>query len=348
MNICHIADNLVLGGLETYLATLLNKLAEDKNNNIHLITQQISAEMFDMLSSNVNLFVKEYCNNTHNEYVEYIKSNNIELINSHPASALGISIILKRILNIPVVFTYHGLWGWNYHCHNEIDKLITVSNEVKDLLLNTSVKDKLEVIQSGINTDLIFDDGRDNNIDDTLTILFSGRIDADKYFGIKILISALKQMNKDIVLNVAGDGSHYDELKLHIQREGVTGVVKPYGYVSDMNRVLNNADIVISTGRGIKEAMLCGKSCISMDCNSYDGIVNNENIKILEYANFSGRSKNKVTTSIEVITRDITILLDDIERNSLGTWCKEYALDNYTSNNFVDKHIEIYKNIINK
>jgi len=346
MNIAHIADVLVIGGLETYLATLLNKLSENKDNNIHLITQHISAEMIQMLSPDVKVFVKEYCDKTHNEYVEYMKSNNIALINSHPYSALGIGIILKRLLNIPVVFTYHGLWGWNYKCHNEIENLIAVSNEVQNLLINCSeLKDKIKVIQSGINTDVIFDKGQNKN-KYKKNILFSGRIDADKYYGIKLIIDAILNITPNFVLNIAGHGSHYDELKLYIEQKELTNIVHLYGYVSDMNTVLNDADIVISTGRGIKEAMLCSKPCISMDYNSYDGIVNKENIDILEYANFSGRSKNKVTASMEVIARDIILLMEDSNIEEIGVWSKRYALDNYTSDAFVNKHIDIYKNIL--
>lgn len=332
MNIVHMVDVLVIGGLETYLSTLLNGLSE--NNNVHLIGQYISKEMRDSLSNNVKVFEKKM---DIKAYQEYIKDNNIEIIHCHPHDALQIGTDIADNLILPVVCTYHGLWGWNYQVHNKINKLLAVSTEVYNILLQDNYPlEKLEIIQNGIDSKKIF---CKNLINKDNTILFIGRLDTDKYYSLTHIIKAMENMN--IKLYVAGMGSHYDQLKAEVPQWVIM-----LGFIQNINDVVNDASIVISTGRGIREAMLCGKSCISMDACWYDGIVNESSIKDLEYSNFSGRSNGKVPITEEVVKRDILKLLDKNEQIRIGSWAKDYALNNYVSDDFIDKHITLYKNII--
>jgi len=332
MNIAHLTDVLVIGGLETYIATLLNALSEE--NNVYLIGQYISLEMKNSLNSKVIVFEKKL---DYIEYENFIVENNIQILHGHPADSLGVSTYIGNKLNIPVVCTYHGLWGWNNTIYDKINKLITISDEVKNKVGNVcKFNNKIEVIQNGIDSNRIYYKNikKNNN-----TILFLGRIDADKRYSIKHIVKALE--NLDVVFKIAGAGSHYDTLKSEVSDK-----VEFLGYVENVNNILNESSIVISTGRGIREALLCGKSCISMDACWYDGIVNESTISELEYANFSGRSKNAVPISSEVIKSDILKLLNENEQIEIEKWSIPYALENYTSDAFVNKHFEIYKNLV--
>jgi glycosyltransferase involved in cell wall biosynthesis len=330
MNILHIADVLVAGGLETYLSTLLNGLST--NNNVHLISQHMSLEMINSLNSNV--FAREI-KIDYPIYEKYIQDNNIEIIHGHPHDALNISVALGQKFNIPVVFTYHGLWGWIRGVHDKIDKMIVISNEVNEILSKDNrLNGKIEVIQNGIDNNKIYH--KQSDVENT--ILFIGRIDPDKYYSIKKVIEGISELN--IRLIVAGSGSHFDTLMNEVPEW-----VEMLGYVDNMNEVINNANIVIATGRGIREAMLCGKPCISMDACWYDGIVNSISIEDIEYCNFSGRSKNKVPINPNVIKRDIQYLLNKDIQKEIGNWSKNYALSNYTSDVFLEKHIKLYESV---
>ena len=234
MNIAHIVDVLVVGGLETYITTLLNELC--KNNNVFLIGQYISKEMRDSLDSKVKVLEHK---EDYGVYEDFIIKNNIEILHGHPAAALGISVDIGKKFHIPVVFTYHGLWGWNCPIHKDVNKIISVSTEVYDLLTkNSSNIDKVEIIQNGIDSTKIFDKNTDNKNTD-INILFVGRIDKDKIYSIRKIISALKLLEfLDIKLKIAGSGSYLDELK-----DEVPNWVEVLGFVDGMNKVLNQSDL---------------------------------------------------------------------------------------------------------
>jgi glycosyltransferase involved in cell wall biosynthesis len=67
---------------------------------------------------------------------------------------------------------------------------------------------------------------------------------------------------------------------------------------------INKADIVISLGRGIIEAMACGRAAIVYDYQGGDGMVTKENIDEIRKNNFSGR-RFKEKYDIEALIREI-------------------------------------------
>ena len=334
MNIVHIADVLAVGGLETNIATVLNGLSE-RGHNASLISQYVSVEMYNALNTSVNVLNEKL---DYSIYEKYILDNNIQVIHVHPYEALSIGVTLAENFNLPVVSTYHGLWGWNRTIHNKFNSMIAVSQEVKDLLVkNTELINKIVIIQNGIDINKFY---KKDMPESKSTILFIGRLDLDKVYSIKHIINAVKDL--DVNLLIAGSGGEFDNLK-----KIVPDWVTLLGHVEDMNEVINQASIVIGTGRGIRESMLCGKVCISMDACWYDGVVNKDTIEYIEYCNFSGRSKTRVPISPDVILRDISsLLLNDNLRQDIGMWSREYALKYYTSDGFIDRHIELYEKLL--
>lgn len=59
--------------------------------------------------------------------------------------------------------------------------------------------------------------------------------------------------------------------------------------VLDTESYIDKADIVISLGRGIMEAMACGRAAIVYDYQGGDGIITRSNIEEIRKHNFSGR-----------------------------------------------------------
>lgn len=332
MNIAHLTDNLVYGGFETHISTLLNGLS-NKGHNVHLISQRLSKELYDSLDSNIKTLELP---RDIEVYTNYIKDNDIEILHGHPVEALGICVEIANKLQLPKVITYHGLYGWNWGTHNDVDRLITVSDEVKNKI-NLA---KVVVIKNGINNNKIF---KKYEYDSNKPMLFIGRLDADKFYCIKTLISVLKNFNVKLV--VAGSGSYIDEL---IKIKPL--FVETLGYINDMdllNEVINNSSIVYGTGRGLREAMLCGKVCISLDACGYDGIVTKDTIQEIEYVNFSGRSNHRKPTVENTMLNDLNYLFNNIDKQiEISNWSYEYAIDNFKLNDFINRHEEIYRNLV--
>lgn len=77
----------------------------------------------------------------------------------------------------------------------------------------------------------------------------------------------------------------------------VTGVVPQ----DELPSAINSADVVVSLGRGVIEAMLCGRVPLVFDINGLDGLVTPDNFDELKTHNFSGRRYARTATVDELI-----------------------------------------------
>ncbi len=76
---------------------------------------------------------------------------------------------------------------------------------------------------------------------------------------------------------------------------------KPHGNVWEVEARINEADIVISLGRGVLEALACKRIAIVDDYNGADGVVTPQNVDRLREKNFSGRTEQRHLTVDELV-----------------------------------------------
>lgn len=108
--------------------------------------------------------------------------------------------------------------------------------------------------------------------------------------------------------------------------------------VWNIEDAINEADLVVSLGRGVMESMACGRSVLVFDHRSYseaysDGLINSNNIHESQKNNFSGR-KYKYEPTKEFIISEL-----DRYNWSQGELNLEYAKRNFDS-------LEIVKQIL--
>jgi glycosyltransferase involved in cell wall biosynthesis len=334
MRIMHIAETLSFGGLETQLITLCREFIR-LGHQPFIFSMVMSPEFQSQLDQAGIDYIVEPTpgGKTRN----YIAQNGIQVLHGHPAATLYVGTTIGAELNLPVVITYHGLYGWAWQVHKSISHFVCVSQEVYDKLSpDPLAAGKATVIQNGIDCSIFQPSGTGGT---GHNILFIGRLDPDKYHAVKIVINALSSL-PNIELSVAGSGPYFDQLRLE-----APGFVKCLGYIADMPEVINRADIVIGTGRGIREAMACGKPAIALDACGYDGLVTPETIVPLEYQNFSGRSGRQLNQ--EYLLQDILKIIDNpAARAEIGQWSRQYALEHYSSTTAALKHLVIYNQLI--
>ncbi len=335
MHILHLAENLNFGGLETHIITLCHEFKK-LGHRPFVFAMVMSREFQEQLKHlKIDYMVEISCSGL----PEYITKNNIQVLHGHPAATIHISAELGNKLDLPVAVTYHGLYGWGWHSHDKIAKIICVSREVYDKLAPVpGFSSKLEVIQNGIDLDTFSPSGV---LGTGRQVLFIGRLDPDKYYSLNIIINALRSI-PGIKLSVAGSGPYFDRLKSE-----APPWVTCLGYVQNMPLIINQADIVIGTGRGIREAMACGKPAIALDACGYDGLVTPDKIEALEYQNFSGRSGGILNE--ENLLGDLRKLVENPDtRAEIGQWSRKYAAENYALTPIAIKHLAIYSQLINK
>jgi len=331
LKIMHLSQNLLDGGLETHILDLCRE--HIKNGDRPYIFGMLVSDVFREQMEDLGVeYIISQCPGA--DFRDFIIKHDIQLFHCHPRKTISLGIELGVTLNKPVVITYHGYWGWDLQAHHKAQKVISVCQEIFDQVsaADPDITAKMTVIRNGIDTDAF----RPLNIPGNGSkILYIGRLVAEKYFTLKIIMEALRS-TPGMQLDVAGNGPYLEQLKSVAPK-----CVNFLGFVKEMPAVINQADIVIGTGRGIKEAMACGKPAISTDNMCYDGIVTPENIETLEYSNFMGRSG--LPLKKENLLQDVQMLVNSPEtRIDLGKWGRKYAEENYSIADFFASHKKIY------
>ncbi len=337
MRILHLSELLVYGGLETHILCLCKELIRHGHQPFIFAALMSSDFQRQLEDSGIEYLVDQ---SPGENLRNFIIENDIQLLHAHPTSTIKLSAMLGEELNKPVVVTYHGLIGWNCEVHSKIAKIICISQEIRDLLTSgdPDLINKFTVIQNGIDTNYFKPSGRQGN---GRKVLFAGQLYEDKYISLKIIINALTSV-PGVELKIAGYGGYFDQLKSE-----VPPWVECLGWVQDVPSLINQVDVFIGAGRGIREAMACGKPAIALDGRGYDGLVTPFNIKSLEYGNFMGRSGGKLDE--EILLQDLRKVIDSaFIRFNLGKWGYKYAKKHYSSTVFVNKHLEIYRKALSE
>jgi len=95
---------------------------------------------------------------------------------------------------------------------------------------------------------------------------------------------------------IAGEGKLLDELEANscsMDTKNLIGrivhIIGPLYTIRELNQLYNYADVVVGNGRGILEAMACGKPVVILGEYDEGELVGAENIQDIAYFNFSGR-----------------------------------------------------------
>ena len=244
-----------------------------------------------------------------------LKEFHPDIIHAHcPASATMMARMMRRDLDVPIVFTYHTKFDV------DIAKAIkskTIQNEtLKAIVSNVSACDEVWVVSKGAGDNLVslgyqgeyrimtngvdFPKGRaeddavrkategydlPNNIP---TFLFVGRI--MKYKGLPIIVDALNMLNRksiDFRMVFVGDGADREEIAGKVEEYGLKDKVFFTGPISDREvlRAWNTrADLFLfpstydTNGIVVREAAACGLgSVLIKDSCAAEGITDGRN-----------------------------------------------------------------------
>lgn len=153
-----------------------------------------------------------------------------------------------------------------------------------------------------------------------------------------------KDTNKNLtnVLSLVQNDDTNNRLSKICNSMGInfTSFNKKSNFVWDVENKINDADLVISLGRGAYESFACARQVLVYDTRSYfkpfgDGLTTSDNIKELIKNNCSGRRYKKTYTDDDIIA----------ELNAYnhyeGYKMREFALKELNIKNQVDKYFEI-------
>jgi glycosyltransferase involved in cell wall biosynthesis len=163
------------------------------------------------------------------------------------------------------------------------DRIITISNQVKDLYSELIGQAKISVIPFGIDAE-VFRPGQQNRKQDQLSLLYAGWLYPLK--GVACLVEAVaeaKKLGLKIKLKIAGEGAQKQELVSLARKLGIEKDVDFLGVVpySEMPKQYQNCDIFCfptlgePLGKGLIEAMACSKPVIASKIGGPTEIIQN-------------------------------------------------------------------------
>lgn len=250
--------------------------------------------------------------------LELVKDKKFDIAHTHH-NLLAIEV-RYYFPKLPIVFMSHGIIPFLEQppaFDIGISTYLAVSDEVKENLVSLGVnKEKIEVFYNKVDPLLFKEEKKINKIPQKALVI-SNKIDEKTE---KIIKEACSELN----ISVDFIGKRFCKVSPLV-----------------VAKKINSSDIIFSLGRGIIEAMMCGRIPIIIDSNGGDGIVLPTNVKDYLKKNFSGRTRNRMFTVKE--------LIEEIKKYDYrnGSILKEIANELFNFNS-MDKIVEIYKNAILK
>jgi len=134
--------------------------------------------------------------------------------------------------------------------------------------------------------------------DEKFTIFMAMRFESQKESWLANIFTSIKgilRADKSIVFTIAGDGrrlDHYKDIGEELNQELDRKAVNFAGAIFDdgaMAMQYHHSDLVAGHGRGVMEAMACGKPVIVLGKAGKATLVTEENVELVSHYNFSGR-----------------------------------------------------------
>ncbi|SDD80667.1 glycosyltransferase family 4 protein [Sporomusa acidovorans] len=280
-----VVPRLNIGGAESYVATTAVALAR-RGYQVTVASWggQLAARLKDegirhyLVPIRLNSYLASW-------WLYYIiKKHNISLVHANSAAAGAAALKACRRLNIPLVYTAHGVFGYNRQEMElvHVDKIICVSNFVRQRSLAIGIPpERLVTIYNGIDlTKFVPQPER------TLLVRREYGLQAtDFVLGIVSRIKNLKAKGHEDMLQllakysgrqtpnwrllVVGKGKGEVELKREAKRRGLGDKICFAGHQTDVPQIMQAMDVVVlpsdfeTFGLVLAEAMAMGKPVIT-------------------------------------------------------------------------------------
>lgn len=219
----------------------------------------------------------------------------------------------------------------NYVLHS--DRVVAVSNYVKQSLISETFVDagRVRVIHNGVDPSLFVKVGRKSGEDSPVNLLFVGRVDKSK--GILTMVDILKDLDRNVVLHIIGDGSCMGELKSRIDKYSMGEKIVLHGRktlpeIGDFISEVNPDISVFPTQRiegfpmTIVESMIAGIPVVAFNLGGVpDAIVDGKTgylVKPGDLKGFTDRLKDLIDD------RDLRLKFGENSRNKAE---KEFTID---------------------
>ena len=283
-----------------------------------------------------------------------IKEYKINVVHAHARIPGFICGIVCKRTHTHFVTTIHGIYKVNFILKlltNWGEKTLAVSNDIRDHAINEYHLKPENIFETinGINTNRFIK--KEVNIpevrfdDSKFKIIHVSRLDKESVEVAKALIDISEDLNKEIPqgtqLIIVGSGNAYEDL---IKRSAGKGNIIFTGARTDVDNLLNNADIFVGVSRAALEAMACELPVILAGNSAYDqgyqGIFTEKELELAKNTNFTCRDMKKL--DLVILKKDIINLSRENTEN-MGKYNRKVVLENYSVEKMMQDALKIYR-----
>jgi 1,2-diacylglycerol 3-alpha-glucosyltransferase len=305
--------------------------------------------------------------------IPQLKQQQYDILHIHtPFVAHYAGLKLAKELNIPTVETYHTFFEDYLHCYlpwipefaarglarmvsrgqcNQVDKVVSPSQPMLDVLKNYGVHTPLEVVATGLQEQSFEPaDGlafrRAQDIDEARPmLLFVGRVAHEKNIGFLLeVVRLLVEEVPNVLLLITGEGPAERSLKQQVEDFGIQQHVKFVGYLdrsTELKACYKAADIFVfaskseTQGLVLLEAMAQGTPVVAIaELGTASILVEDLGARIA--------TENEV----DFVEKIHALLIDREQRRALGMRGREYAYNKWSTQVQTERILAVYNSVI--
>jgi len=351
INILEIEISKGWGGQEKRTVRLVNNL--DKNRfDIFYVAQPDSIIVKNQKEINATVIPLEmkqsYDIKAIYNLCKIVNKNKIDIISTHSGKDAWLGAIVGKLTNTKVVRVRHLQTPINSTTsYNLSTKVVTVSKQVENYLLNRGVKkEKLQTIYTGIDTNKFIPNSKnilkkELNLDkDTILIGIVAVLRGAKRH--KDLIEAISQLTSNVKLVIVGDGPQEKNITKIINEKNMKDRVFMLGHREDIKNILPSFDIFVlpsnmeALGTSILEASSCGIPCIGSKVGGIpECIIDNKTGFLFENQN------------IVELKEKLEILISDKQlRIQFGKNARDLIVKQFSVNSMVEQTENLYESLV--
>lgn len=364
MNILLVTMSMDIGGAETHILELAKALKK-RENNVYVVSAggKLVNELVDNGVEHIYAPLKDkkirHITESYRTIKKVIKEKNIDVVHAHARIPGAICGAVCKRMKVPFVTTVHGIYKVNFMYKiltNWGEKTLAVSDDIRiQVIRDYKLKpENVEVTINGIDTEKFKKDSKIKGKmlqelgmkADKKTVIHISRLDKDSSNVAETLIKISPLLAKENTqMLIVGGGDNFEELKkmaTDMQNVIMTGAR------TDINKVLNMADVFVGVSRAALEAMaseivviLAGNKAYNQ---GYQGIFTKEKLENALKTNFCCREMEALEP--EKLLNDIKEALNMTNTQEIEKYNRSVVEKYYSVEKMTDDAVCMYQKVI--